>query len=59
MKSWYELIEEQQMLADKLPMSAEYPVTQRKKHRFCTKCWFEETENTSTTAYEPVSQFLA
>ena len=44
MKSWEEMAEEEQMLARKLPLSAEYPYSERKKHRFCTRCWFEDAE---------------
>ncbi|MBP7416538.1 MAG: hypothetical protein KA831_07785 [Pyrinomonadaceae bacterium] len=44
MKSWDELTEEQQMLARKLPLSAEYEHAARKRNRFCTRCWFEETK---------------
>ncbi len=50
MKSWDALTEEQQLLARKLPLSAEYPHSTRKKHRFCIKCWFEEKENISANA---------
>ncbi len=42
MKTWRELTEEEQMLAERLPASAEWPLSQRKKHRFCVRCWFEE-----------------
>jgi len=49
MKMWEELSGEQKFLAERLPMSAEFPAEQRKKHRFCERCWFEEikpqTEN--------------
>jgi len=41
LKSWSELDDEQRMLAERLPMSAEYTTRERKKHRFCTRCWFE------------------
>ena len=41
LKSWPELTEDEKFLADRLPMSAEYTPEQRKKHRFCTRCWFE------------------
>ena len=47
MKNWADLNEEQQMLARKLPLSADYSLAARKKHRFCTRCWFEETEQGS------------
>ena len=40
-----ELDEEQIFLVQRLPASAEYTTEERKKHRFCTRCWFEdETE---------------
>lgn len=50
MKGWADLTEEQQMLARKLPLSAEYPLTARKQHRFCTRCWFEDAKRESHEA---------
>ena len=50
MKGWDDLNEEQLMLARKLPLSAEYTHAVRKKHRFCIKCWFEETEKINAIA---------
>jgi hypothetical protein len=50
MKSWSELTDEEKMLVEKLPISAEIPLGQRKKHRFCTRCWFEDTGRESTLA---------
>ncbi len=44
MKTWEELTDEQKFLAEKLPSSAEFSLKQRKKHRICERCWFEETE---------------
>lgn len=49
LKSWDELTDEQKMLAERLPMSAEYTPKERKKHRFCTRCWFEEVVGGHTT----------
>ncbi len=43
LRHWDELNDDQRILADKLPASAEYSKAERKKHRFCTRCWFEET----------------
>jgi len=43
MKSWAELTSDEQFLAERLPLSAEYTPAERKKHRFCTRCWFEDT----------------
>ena len=47
MKNWPELTDDEKFLAERLPMSAQYTPNERKKHRFCTQCWFEETENKS------------
>jgi hypothetical protein len=43
LKTWDELDEDQKFLAERLPASAEYSPAERKKHRFCTRCWFEDT----------------
>jgi len=48
MKAWAELSDEQKMLVERLPLSAEFTLSQRKKHRFCTRCWFEESDCDST-----------
>lgn len=45
MKSWEELSEEQKMLAERLPASAELSLEQRKKNQFCPRCWHEQTAN--------------
>jgi len=42
LKSWSDLTDDERFLAERLPASAEYSKDQRKKHRFCTRCWFEE-----------------
>ncbi|HEX3100351.1 MAG TPA: hypothetical protein VHQ01_01090 [Pyrinomonadaceae bacterium] len=44
MKDWEDLTDEQKMLVERLPGSAEFARDVRKKHRFCTRCWFEETQ---------------
>lgn len=41
LKGWEELTDEERIFANSLPMSAEYPLALRKRHRFCTFCWFE------------------
>jgi ribosomal protein S27AE len=43
MKEWDELNAEQKMLVEKLPASAEIALEQRKNHRFCERCWFEDS----------------
>jgi hypothetical protein len=50
MKNWKDLDPEQKMLAERLPASADYPKMQRKRHRFCTRCWFEEEGDLETRA---------
>jgi len=42
MKSWGDLTDEQKFLVERLPLSAEFTPEQRKKHRFCERCWFEQ-----------------
>jgi len=44
LKTWSELSPDDIILAERLPMSAEYTQKERKKHRICTRCWFEETK---------------
>ncbi len=44
MKDWAELNDDEKLLAKSLPMSAEHPLMTRKKHRFCTICWFETAD---------------
>ncbi len=44
LRRWGELSDEQKMLAERLPASATVSVAKRKKHRFCTRCWFEEND---------------
>jgi hypothetical protein len=45
MKSWEELTDEQKFLAERLPLNTEFPAEQRKKHRFCERCWFEDFQS--------------
>jgi hypothetical protein len=50
LKSWNELNDEQKFLVERLPLSAEFSPEQRKKHRFCERCWFEDAEAESNAA---------
>ncbi len=50
MKRWDELTEEQKFLVERLPASAEFTLEKRKKHRFCTRCWFEDAADEPNTA---------
>jgi hypothetical protein len=45
MKSWRDLSDEQKFLVERLPLNTDYSPEQRKKHRFCERCWFEERIN--------------
>ncbi|MCA1590601.1 MAG: hypothetical protein LC734_09505 [Acidobacteria bacterium] len=40
---WTELTGEEKFLAERLPASAEFTKKERKKHRYCRRCWFEES----------------
>ncbi len=48
LKSWAELTDEEKMLSERLPASAERPLSERKKHLFCTRCWFESKDEAAT-----------
>lgn len=41
MKPWDELNDEQKFLAERLALSGDFTLAERKKHRFCTRCFFE------------------
>jgi hypothetical protein len=50
MRSWGGLLEEEKMIVRRLPASAEFTDEERKKHRFCPRCWFEDVGNEIRTA---------
>jgi hypothetical protein len=51
LRAWSELDEEQREVALKLPASSDYTLDERKAlHRWCTRCWYEETVGESRTA---------
>lgn len=50
MKSWDELTEDQKFLIEKTPLSADFTLEERKKHRFCERCLFETPEKENQTA---------
>ena len=41
MKSWSQLNDEQKFLVERLALSGDFSMTERKKHRFCARCFFE------------------
>jgi hypothetical protein len=50
MKTWPELATDEKLLVKSLPLSAEFALAERKKHRFCTRCWFEQLPQESIEA---------
>lgn len=48
LKTWDELSSDEKMVLKVQP--AEIPLEQRKKHRFCVRCWFEEGTDKSQLA---------
>ena len=48
LKSWVELNDEEREVVKRLPASAEYSLSERQAtHRWCTRCWHEETSASS------------
>ncbi len=45
LKNWQDLTDEQKFLVERLPMSAQYTLEQRRKNLFCPRCWFEQIPN--------------
>ena len=43
LKTWDELTEDEKMVVKVKP--SDFPLEQRKKHRFCLRCGFEEIDN--------------
>ncbi len=51
LKAWYELSEEEREAAARQPASADFTLQERAaRHRFCTRCWHEETGDSPRTA---------
>ncbi len=42
-KTWNELSADEKIAAAKMPLSSEFSLAERKRHRFCVRCWFEQT----------------
>jgi len=49
-KLWTNLSDEELFAALRMPASAEFTESERRKHRICTRCWFEQTEKDIITA---------
>ncbi len=51
LKAWYELSDEEREAAARQPASADFTLQERAaRHRFCTRCWHEETGGSPRTA---------
>jgi hypothetical protein len=51
LKRWSDLTLEEQMVAHKLPHSANFAHDERTRlHRWCTKCWYEDDSRETTLA---------
>ncbi len=42
LKQWIDLSPDELIIAERMPASAKYTRDERKKHRICTRCWFEQ-----------------
>lgn len=47
LKNWNELNSGEKFTVERLPASADFSIEERKKHRFCVRCWFELSETES------------
>jgi hypothetical protein len=46
LKTWAELKDEEREIVSRLPGSSDYLAEERKSmHRWCTRCWHEETRD--------------
>jgi hypothetical protein len=41
LKNWEELTADEKFTVERLPMSADFSLKERKTHLFCPRCWFE------------------
>jgi hypothetical protein len=45
LKTWSELNDEEREVVKRLQLAADYsPAERQERHRWCTRCWFEEIE---------------
>lgn len=44
LKSWDELSDEQKFLVERSAPSGDFTPAERKRHRFCARCFFEKAE---------------
>jgi hypothetical protein len=51
LRSWSELNDDEREVVRRLPESTEYSREEREKsHRWCTRCWYEASDEASRTA---------
>lgn len=51
LKSWSDLNEEERIVVRRLPATTDYSANERETtHRWCTRCWYEETRGASHDA---------
>jgi hypothetical protein len=51
LRGWHELNEDECEMVKRLPASADYSLAERQaRHRWCTRCWYEETAASTTLA---------
>lgn len=49
-KEWSELSDDEKFLVEKLPASGNFSAEDRKHHRFCTRCFYEDAANKTEKA---------
>lgn len=49
--TWNKLTDEEREVVKRLPAAADYSIDERqRRHRWCTRCWYEETGAASQIA---------
>lgn len=49
-KSWNELNEDEKILVEKLPAAADFTKQERRRNRWCARCWHEFDVKSKATA---------
>jgi len=51
LRTWSELSDEDREMVKRLPAAADYSLDERQaRHRWCTRCWFEDIGDSATLA---------
>ncbi|CAN5690786.1 hypothetical protein BH20ACI4_BH20ACI4_23050 [soil metagenome] len=48
-KRWDELTEDEKFMVERLPGAGEFSSEERRRHRFCARCFFEDKETDAET----------